>query len=71
MRRLASWTAGAVFGTSFAALLVLSATSYWQPGNPLVELCDQIWKASGVAFLTLAALPYAVAVVRRVTTAFS
>ena len=65
-RRLAAWTAGALFGASFVGLLVLSATSYWHPENELVAFCDQIWKASGVAFLFLSALPYGVALVRRV-----
>ena len=70
-RKLASWTAGALFAGSFVALLVLSATSYWHPGNELVEFCDQVWKASGVAFLFLSALPYGVALVRRVAGATS
>ena len=64
-RKLAAWTAGALFGASFVALLVLSATSYWHPENEFVAFCDQIWKASGVTFLVLSALPYGVAVVRR------
>lgn len=71
VRRLASWTAGALFAASFAALLVLSATSYWHPDNELVEFCDQVWKASGAAFLFLTALPYGIALVRRVTSAVS
>ena len=70
-RRIASWVSGATFGASFAALLILSATSYWQPDNELVSFCDQVWKVSGLTFLVLAALPYGVTLYRRTTSAFS
>ena len=68
---MASWVAGAVFAASFVALLVLSATPYWHPGNEFVAFCDQVWKASGLTFLVLAALPYGVAIARRAGSVFS
>lgn len=57
VRKLLSWTTTTVFALSFAALLVLSATEYWQPGNSLIHLCDRIWRISGALALTLGSIP--------------
>ena len=70
LRRMASWLAGATFGAAFVGLLVLSAGSEWSPDNPWVRLFDQLWKTSGLVFVGLAALPYAVAIVRRLRSLF-
>lgn len=66
LRRVASWIVGAVFAVSFGGLLVLSAGPDWQPENHWVVLFDRLWKASGLTFLALGALPYVVGLVRRV-----
>lgn len=57
LRKALSWAATSVFAISFAALLVLSATDYWQPGNGVVNLCDRAWRISGATALTLGAIP--------------
>lgn len=70
LRRIASWLAGATFGAAFVGLLVLSAGPDWSPENPWVRFFDQLWKVSGLVFLGLAALPYAVALARRLRALF-
>ncbi len=57
LRKLLSWVATSVFAISFAALLVLSATDYWQPENRVIILCDRAWRISGATALTLGAIP--------------
>ncbi|MGH7820798.1 MAG: hypothetical protein ACREQ9_13600, partial [Candidatus Binatia bacterium] len=58
VRRAASYAAVAVFGTSFAILLVLSATPYWRPDNELLTLCDRVWRVSGITALVLGSIPH-------------
>jgi hypothetical protein len=46
-----------MFGLSFAALLVLSATPYWSPENRWILWLDRVWKVSGLVALVLGSIP--------------
>ena len=58
LRRWFSWLCLVVFSVTFAGLLGLSATRYWTPDNPWIELLDHGWRISGGAGMALAAIPY-------------
>ena len=64
-RRVVAWIAGAVFVSSFLALLALSATAYWKSDNSWIVLLDQVWKLSGLVALVLGCLPDGAAGARR------
>lgn len=59
VRKLVSWIAVSTFVTAFAALLILSATTYWTADNALVLLFDRLWRVSGLVAIALGAIPYA------------
>jgi len=70
LRRGILWVAVSVFVFTFVGLLTLSATSYWTPQNPWLSLLDRGWRISGVASLTLWAIPYVLGAARRIRQLF-
>ena len=57
VRRPLSWLCISLFIGSFIALLGLSATSYWEPGNPWIGFLDHVWRASGLLEIVLWSIP--------------
>ena len=71
VRKKLSWLTIAAFAASFTALLVLSATPHWGPNNPLIDLCDRVWRISGLLALLLGTIPYVRRVVRKLSGLFT
>jgi hypothetical protein len=65
LRRTASWIALSIFSASFLVLLALSATAYWTPDNPAIQVSNVVLKVSGGTALALSLAPPVLRILRR------